>query len=806
MRNNYLSFSNIWHVLPGLMFTFFFSFTSLGSTFTVTNTDDSGAGSLRQAILDANANPGPDVIDATGVSGTIIINPANYFLVITDDVTINGPGQANLTISGDNASRIFWIQNGTITIQDLTLANGYAKGGNGGGGGMGAGGAIFMHEGRQDPNTTNGILSGRINLTLINVTLKDNVALGGNGGFGNGGGGGMGGNGAGPANPDGYGLYGGGGGVLGNAVSWEYGGSVTDATLSARGTNGGIAIFGSGGKYGNYAVGFGGGGGYAVGFGGGGQNAQDGGGSGSRGGFGGGGGGAGSDNNYLNNGGKRGGFGGGGGGLQYRGNGSQGDNGGDDGQGGFGGGQGTDTGGGGMGAGGAIFMASGTLTLKSVTFQNNSATGGTGGNSGQGLGGALFIFNKTDNGGNTAPGTTNDPQVSGCGITFLNNSASTNNDDVYGTIASNGDSDSDGVCDVNDGCPNDPNKTSEGACGCNVADTDTDGDGTADCDDGCPDDPNKTSEGACGCNVADTDTDGDGTEDCDDGCPEDAGKTSPSVCGCGVADTDSDSDGTLDCNDSCPNDPNKIASGTCGCGVADTDSDGDGTPDCIDGCPNDPNKTVAGTCCDNPNNGGGVDSDCDGVGDLCDVCPRGNDKVDYNQDLTPDCSQLLSYNAYSPDWRRIVKNKGKNINQIVVCHNYLTKNGIKHDTKWINAESLADHFGHGDQIGPCTSCGGQPLIIPGGNGTIEVQEMPALELIPNPAYDQVKVHLQGLVSDESVLTLFDRLGRVVLTQQIGEGENQLILDLTSEKFSSGEYFVRVASRQVVLTKMLVIAR
>ena len=36
---------------------------SLGAaTFTVTSTSDSGAGSLRQAILDANANPGSDTI------------------------------------------------------------------------------------------------------------------------------------------------------------------------------------------------------------------------------------------------------------------------------------------------------------------------------------------------------------------------------------------------------------------------------------------------------------------------------------------------------------------------------------------------------------------------------------------------------------------------------------------------------------------------------------------------------------------------------------------------------------------------
>jgi len=33
----------------------------VAATFTVTNTDDSGAGSLRQAMDDANATPGPDV-------------------------------------------------------------------------------------------------------------------------------------------------------------------------------------------------------------------------------------------------------------------------------------------------------------------------------------------------------------------------------------------------------------------------------------------------------------------------------------------------------------------------------------------------------------------------------------------------------------------------------------------------------------------------------------------------------------------------------------------------------------------------
>ena len=64
------------------------------ATFTVTNTDDSGAGSLRQAILDANANPGLDTIafDIGGV-GHQTIQPLSALPTITDPVIIDGGTQ-----------------------------------------------------------------------------------------------------------------------------------------------------------------------------------------------------------------------------------------------------------------------------------------------------------------------------------------------------------------------------------------------------------------------------------------------------------------------------------------------------------------------------------------------------------------------------------------------------------------------------------------------------------------------------------------------------------------------------------------
>ncbi|MBB3838370.1 hypothetical protein FHS57_002375 [Runella defluvii] len=358
------------------------------TTFTVSNTNDTGVGSLRQAIFDANADgsataASPHQINFTVPNGSTItvISP---FLVITNHVSINGLGVNNLTISGGGISRIFWIQNGTITIQNLTLANGYAKGGNGDGGGMGAGGAIFMHEGREGG-------SGSINLRLINVNLINNKAQGGD--YADLlGGGGMGGNGG----RNMTNINGGGGGVLGNGSI--AGGSVTDASGSTPGSNGGVPIFGNGGRVITLGIaGFGGGGGSGVdnvaGFGGGGGSGVD-----NVAGFGGGGG------NGVNN---VAGFGGGGGALALAG---------------FGGGNNN---GGGMGAGGAIFVTSGRLNLMSVSFNNNAATRGN--NGAKGYGGALFVFNKADNGGNAAPGSTNDPFVSMCNVTFSGNSADDDN-------------------------------------------------------------------------------------------------------------------------------------------------------------------------------------------------------------------------------------------------------------------------------------------------------------------------------------------------------------------------------------------
>jgi titin len=111
--------------LLALLLLFTLALSAHAATYTVTNSADSGAGTLRQAIIDANTNPGADTINFS-ISGTINITST---LEITDgDLTIDGGTNHDVAINGSGATETdphgFEINNvGGCTLAGLVIQN-----------------------------------------------------------------------------------------------------------------------------------------------------------------------------------------------------------------------------------------------------------------------------------------------------------------------------------------------------------------------------------------------------------------------------------------------------------------------------------------------------------------------------------------------------------------------------------------------------------------------------------------------------------------------------------------------------------
>jgi uncharacterized protein (TIGR03118 family) len=136
------------------------------STFMVVNLADSGAGSLRQALIDANALPGADVIRFGPHARDGVITLTSGELSITDSLTIDGPGDNRLTISGNDASRVFSVSGSTTyaEIDGLTIAHGLTNKTTA----LGPLGPVALG---------GGLLNTGAHVTLSGVTLADNRAV-----------------------------------------------------------------------------------------------------------------------------------------------------------------------------------------------------------------------------------------------------------------------------------------------------------------------------------------------------------------------------------------------------------------------------------------------------------------------------------------------------------------------------------------------------------------------------------------------------------------------------------------------------
>jgi hypothetical protein len=133
--------------------------SAMADPYPVTNTNDSGEGSLRAAVLAANAHPGADTIP---IQATGTINLQSALQIIFDPVAIVGPGAAALEVRRDAVAAFsvfaFTTDAGPSSIAGLTVSNGRAALS----GSFAVGGGIRNVEG---------------SLTLTGVVVRDSEAV-----------------------------------------------------------------------------------------------------------------------------------------------------------------------------------------------------------------------------------------------------------------------------------------------------------------------------------------------------------------------------------------------------------------------------------------------------------------------------------------------------------------------------------------------------------------------------------------------------------------------------------------------------
>ena len=164
------------------------------TVFAVTSpADDGSTGTLRWAIGQANAAATPSAIDIQlgSTPATITLTQGQFVLSNTSASTTiyDGPGEGPVTISGNDASRVFLVNSHvTVSLSGLTISGGSTA--SFGGGLDNAGGTLTVTDCTISGSTSGLGGGGLINrfpgaLTLTDSTIRDNSAFGAGGGLSN---------------------------------------------------------------------------------------------------------------------------------------------------------------------------------------------------------------------------------------------------------------------------------------------------------------------------------------------------------------------------------------------------------------------------------------------------------------------------------------------------------------------------------------------------------------------------------------------------------------------------------------------
>jgi CSLREA domain-containing protein len=183
-------------LLTGLMSAALFAPAVRATVITVTTTADennsNGDCSLREAVIAANQDQAQGACPAGNGADTIKLPAGTYVLTITgtvenasltgdldisSDLTIDGAGQGDTEIDGNGTDRVLHILSGTVTLSDLTIANGDA-GAENGGGVFNFGDVTIENSRIRDcaADSGGGIHMGSGTLTLIGSRIDGNTA------------------------------------------------------------------------------------------------------------------------------------------------------------------------------------------------------------------------------------------------------------------------------------------------------------------------------------------------------------------------------------------------------------------------------------------------------------------------------------------------------------------------------------------------------------------------------------------------------------------------------------------------------
>ncbi|MGH7992053.1 MAG: glycosyl hydrolase family 28 protein [Limisphaerales bacterium] len=151
-------------------------------TWTVSSLNNIGTGSLRQQV--ASAHSGDTIVFSNGLTGTVPLSSGE--IVLSNSISILGPGAGRLAVSGTGVSRVFEVASGSSLLAGLCITNGKPSSGDGGGIMVDSGAGLVLSNCLVVGNSTAGNGGGLINqgmLTVWNSFITNNAStLGGHGG------------------------------------------------------------------------------------------------------------------------------------------------------------------------------------------------------------------------------------------------------------------------------------------------------------------------------------------------------------------------------------------------------------------------------------------------------------------------------------------------------------------------------------------------------------------------------------------------------------------------------------------------